>query len=260
MITRSLVPAVVVASVIGVVVLVWALGWVDFGAWKPDDWSALAAWVTAAVAVAAGWIALGQLGEARRLRLEQAQPYVVLFMEPSAADPKFIDLVVRNLGATAARDVELTISPTAQRSLQGGGCEDVWLPTSLPVLVPNQEWRTFWDFTPERSAADLPNRYEAQVAYKDSQGKESFSTPSVLDWSTYKGRQWMTAYGLHDIGKAAREINKTLGKWQEDHRGGLAVFVRDGAAKDERQRERMEALRAQRTAEVQGEIGEEPKA
>jgi len=178
-------------------------------------------------------------------------------MEPSAIDPKFVDLVLRNLGTTAARDVELTISPTVQRSVQGGGSEDVWLPATLPVLVPNQEWRTHWDFTPNRVGAGLPDRYEAEVAYKDSQGKERFSTPSVLDWSSYKGRMWMTTYGIHDIGKAAREVSKTLGKWTEGPGGGLGVFARDGDAKDQRRREQTQAWRAEQAAEAQGQLDQE---
>ncbi len=35
---------------------------------------------------------------------------------------------------------------------------------------------------------------QATASYKDSQGKQTFSMPDVRDWSTYKGRQWMTNY------------------------------------------------------------------
>jgi hypothetical protein len=70
--------------------------------WAAEPWTALATWVTADVALDAGIIALRQLGEARRLRLEQAQPYVVAYMEPSAGAWWLIDLVVRNFDTTAA--------------------------------------------------------------------------------------------------------------------------------------------------------------
>jgi hypothetical protein len=58
-----------------------ALSWPDFVAWTPDDWAALGTNVTALIAVAAGLVAWRQLREARRLRLEQAQAYVVCFAE-----------------------------------------------------------------------------------------------------------------------------------------------------------------------------------
>ena len=56
----------------------------DFAAWTPNDWSALGTIITAAVAIVAGFVAWRQLREARRLRLEQAQPYVVCFAERTA--------------------------------------------------------------------------------------------------------------------------------------------------------------------------------
>jgi hypothetical protein len=108
-----------------------------------DEWSALAGWATAAVALIAGGVAVGQLGEARRLRLEQAQPYVVVFMEASAAGSWYVDLVIRNFGTTATHDVRLEIEPAPHRHAGRSGV--VWLPESIPVLVPGQEWRTFWD-------------------------------------------------------------------------------------------------------------------
>jgi hypothetical protein len=102
--------------------------------WSAEAWAASAAWVTAGVAVAAGVIALSQLGEARRLRLEQAQPYVVVFMADTDR-PKYVDLVIRNFGLTAATDVRVEIDPAPQRSFFAGErWETVSWPTRIPVL------------------------------------------------------------------------------------------------------------------------------
>ena len=62
-----------------------------------EDWSAIAAVLTAGVALIAGGIAVFQLAEARRLRLEQAQPYVVLYAETARLGSKSLDVVVKNL-------------------------------------------------------------------------------------------------------------------------------------------------------------------
>jgi hypothetical protein len=107
-----------------------------FADWGAPEWSALGTWVTAGIAAAAGLIALGQVKEARKTRQEQAQPYVVVYMEPSQGVPKIIDLVVRNFGKTTAYNVTMEISPYPKRSVQGGIEEDVWLFDWLPVLVP----------------------------------------------------------------------------------------------------------------------------
>jgi hypothetical protein len=180
--------------------------------WPPEAWTALAAWVTAAIALVAGIVAWRQLSEARRLRREQAQPYVAVFMDHSGADPKFMDLVVRNFGKTAATDIVVRIDPAPQRAAASeGGYEKVWLPDRLPTLVPGQEWREMWDFTPDRAATDLPNHHEAVVTFKDPQGgKHCFSY--ILDWGTIRNRMSVKVYGIHDAAKALREIGKTLSK------------------------------------------------
>lgn len=218
-------------------------GWVDFTAWGPDDWSALAACVTAAVAVAVGVVAWYQLGEARRLRLEQAQPYVVAFMESTTHHQGgHIDLVVRNFGSTGALIVKIQIEPAPQRSGNDlGTYQDVAVPNEIPVLVPGQEWRTWWDTAPGRAKTNLPDKYQAVVTYQDSQGRALPRTPSVLDWTTNAGSMYITTYGLHHAAEALRELNKTTKRWKEDLHGGLAVFVRDGDAKDQRRRAERDA-------------------
>jgi len=232
-------------------------GWPpDFSAWQSADWSALAAWVTVAVAVIVAIIALSQLRLARRLRKEQARPYVAAYMEGTPHHERFIDLVVANFGKTMAKDVRLQVTPAPRSSVQGGEPQDLWLPECIPALAPGQVWRTLWDFFPERAKADLPSRHEAVLTYTDAQGDRLDPTPSILDWAAYRGRLSVTTYDLHDAAEALREIGKILGTWQEDIHGGLSVFVRDGDTKDERQREQAEALRAARRAEQAQQQGE----
>lgn len=241
--------------------------------WSPEAWGALAAWITAAVAVAAGYVALDQLGEARqarleqaRLRKEQAQPYVVAYMAFSEASTFLVDLVVRNFGATAAHDVHLAIDPWPRRSIDQERQRDaspadaqqgtpdqaesdhgyVWLPDRIPVLVPGQEWRTLWD-TGRRLSTDLPDHHNARISFLDSQG-ESYCTEAALDWRIIKDREMVTVYGAHEAAKALRDLSKTAAKWKEGPTGGLRVYVRDGDAKDQRQREHIEARRAERGA------------
>lgn len=218
-------------SGIGAAVAVVLIGLAIVDSWSPAAWAALAAWVTAVIASAAGVIALHQVGEARRLRLEQAQPYVAVFMVSMAeVDPRFVDLVIRNFGTTAAMNVRIEISPTPQRAT-GGNVEDVWIPDSIPVLVPAQEWSTLWDFAPQRAGAALTDRHDAIVKFEDTQGRP-FRFEYVLDWAVRRQRMHVGTYGTHHAAEALREIDQKLGRWQEGVHGGLSVTVRDGDAKD----------------------------
>jgi hypothetical protein len=106
-----------------------------------------------------------------------------------------------------------------------------------------------WDFAHKRLGSGLPDQHVATVAFSDSQGRP-LSCRSVLDWAAYKGRLQVKVHGTHHGAKALEEIAGTIGKWGEGKAArGLAVVVRDGDAKDERERERMEGRRARRAAE-----------
>jgi hypothetical protein len=180
---------VFVALSVGVLVTVGAVWSWPFS--TAEEWSALAAWGTATVALIAGGVAVGQLGEARRLREEQAQPYVVAYMEPSVAGAYFMDLVVRNFGTTAAHDVRLRIDPAPRRAAGTRG--DVWPPDSIPVLVPGQEWRTLWDCG-ARVDSGLPDHHEAAISVRTPRGPRSLpSDRSSTSARTRIGRTlWST--------------------------------------------------------------------
>jgi hypothetical protein len=199
--------------------------------------------VTAAVATAAAIIGGYQLSEARRLRKEQTQPYVVVFADEIDGDPQNIDLVIRNFGSTAATDVRVTFSEPLHSAVLGPQYSPVKVPRAFPVLVPGQEWRTFWDFMPRRlEAGDLPSKYSASVSFKDGRGKERFG-PYVfeIDWAALE-HGFVTRYGMHDAADALLDIRQIL-KESKAFGGGINVVSRDGDARDGRERERLEERR-----------------
>ncbi|MGY1712518.1 hypothetical protein ACI8AC_23705 [Geodermatophilus sp. SYSU D00758] len=211
----------------------------NLAVWTPNDWTAFGTNLTALVAIAAGAVAWRQLGEARRLRKEQAQAYVVCYAEKTPGHLHAVDIVIRNFGLTAARDITVVVSPPLMRSGHAGRPpEAVVVPDQLPVLVPGQEWRTWWDLGTERVDSGLDGRYEVVIRYRDSQGKKLPPTPSVLDWADFESRQFVVTRGLHDAATALQEVSKTLKSFKDGPRGGVAAYVRDGDAADQRRRER----------------------
>lgn len=147
------------------------------------------------------------------LELERSQPYVVVYTEPSAVQPLFIDLVVKNYGPTAARDIRIDIAPWPIRSWPDSGSR-VQIPNSIPILAPGQEWRTAWDSTEKRLDANLPDRHAGTARYKGIQGRQ-LDTPIDLDWAVYKSRRWMVLRGTHDVANALRDIKGVLKNWDE---------------------------------------------
>ena len=200
------------------------------------EWGNAPAW--AGVLIGLGTVGLGwrSVRQARSLQDEQARPYVVAYMEPTGNGPHLHDLVVKNLGKTAAHDVRVAATPALTRAVMG--MADVAVPDVIPTLVPGQEWRTLWDSSAYRfEHADLPRRYDVIVNYRDS-SEHPLSTPSVLDWDTVFGRLTVTPYTIDEAAHALEKIEKHMKGWNESIHGGLQVFSRDADAMDEAKAER----------------------
>jgi hypothetical protein len=212
-------------------------------------WSAIASCGGLLLAIAAAIFGYRQFSEARRTREEQAQPYVAIYMEPTEADPHAVDLIIKNFGATAAKDVHVTIDPPPEQ-LAGGEITDVKVPSLIRTLVPGQEWTTFWDTAIARNnAEDVPKRHTATISFTDLRGRKLGPYTFDLDWDAIIERGWIVTYGMHELARAVRDIRDLL-----KNRGDLSnhhVMSFDGDAHNEQERERWEQVVKEREREQQ---------
>jgi hypothetical protein len=223
--------------------------WIDTiaGAYTPGEWQAIAAVGTFVVAVAAAVFAFFQVREAARIRVEQARPYVVAFVDRSS--PSDVDLVVKNFGVTAARGVELVWDrPPLIR--WGDVSESFESFEQLPLLVPGQEWRSIWDFNGKRIDDDEP-AYSVTVRSHDARGRRLRDETFVLDTKHFAHEMMWQRKTLHDVGNSLEKIERRIGRWG-DGISGLKVFTRDGDEEDARQRANMNARLARRSAADDG--------
>ncbi|MGW0043460.1 hypothetical protein [Rhodococcus sp. NPDC003348] len=175
--------------------------------------------MTALIALIALVYAKGQLSEAsharrqaRDLADEVAQPYVVAYIEPSAASAQLIDLVIKNFGQTGASAVRLSLTPKPQVAPEGGGpAKALAIPDPIAYLAPGQEWRTFWDSGLSRVKSDLSESHEGVVTFRNEKG-ELRSTPAVLDFKTMQ-RTWVNVKTIHDAAKSLDAIKKEIGNF-----------------------------------------------
>lgn len=189
---------------------------------NPDEWAAVASVFTALVALAAVLIAARQLRLAQNLRREQAQPYVVVSIEQAGRSDTGRDLVVRNLGQTAAFDVTLTPDPAPLLQSFDDGDRTLKLPV-LSTLVPGQEWRTFWDSTHLRIESDVPQTYEIRVDFRDARKKLPPLT-YTLDWAAEFDRGYIVQ---KDAAASLEKIEKHMSQWRTAGRRGITVDVRE---------------------------------
>jgi hypothetical protein len=221
------------------------------------DWlGALASLLTFLIAAAALAIARGQLREAssareqmKKLEREKSQPYVVAFLEESAVGAHILDLVVRNYGQTAGRNIRLSFEPTLNRTDGDGGEEDLILPDVISFLAPGQEWRTLFDVATDRAhREDLPLFYKGVVTYEGIDN-EPQKSDVIIDLQPFKARIFSEILGVHHAAKALQDISKNQKQWSE-FQGGLKVLARDGDAKDARRAELAREWKARRAAEA----------
>lgn len=167
--------------------------------------------LTLLTAVAAAVVALGQLNEARRVRREQAQAYVVVYAQAlDRISPKVIEIIIENVGTTGAHGVTITSTPPLQRSAEQA--PEVILSTPIPFLAPRQQLRTYWDNTEQRSRNEtLPDKHEVAVTFTDT-FKEKHTDVFVLDWAIFGKRMFTVEKTTHHAAKALEDIAGTLKK------------------------------------------------
>lgn len=195
------------------------------------------------VAVVAAVVAWAQVNEARRLRREQAQPYVVAGMRSSAASPMIFEFFVRNYGATAAFDVRVSADPPLTSQWEPDRIQPLMLFESLPTMVPGEEWATWWDSATSRWDSGQEMSSTVTVTFRDSFGARHVGS-YVLDWNAHEHRVFTAQKGMDDLVKAAAKLSDNIGRVVS----GGAIIVQDKAAKHAEQAEARAARLERREA------------
>jgi hypothetical protein len=200
---------------------------------RVTDWAAVtawAAWVTVAVYVVLGIFAWIQVLQARRLREEQARPFVIVDFEPGF----LVYLTVENIGRTMARDVSIRFDKPLESTLSGPReiDESPLLRKPIPTLPPGRKIRVLFDQYAARLEAKLPLTYDVTLRYKGPFGKKEWEHPYPLDLGIYLGSQ-EPPKGLPELVTEVENIRKEVQKWSGTR--GLLVH-----AIDRRRQQRLE--------------------
>lgn len=211
------------------------LEWWDFlYARTAEQWQAIGSVGTLVIAAMAAGFAYRQASEARRLRIEQSQPQVVVDFHNRST---IIEIVIENTGPTTARDVRITFDPPLASTLIEKERTELLtskiLTEGIRTMPPGKQYRLMFEDGPDRyKREDLPRSYSATVTYRDTRTKEHQEV-FVLDFDAYYGYTRLNIYDEHDAAQAIMGIRSTIKQWSESGRG-LNVVTRDGDAKDRR--------------------------
>lgn len=226
--------------------------------------SAVAACVQTGILVVAASIAFWQVLEARRIRKEQAQPYVVVSLETDPSSPHLIYLVVKNLGKTVARNIKIKFQPTIVSSLDREGSAPritdwVAINEAIPTLAPNQSMRTLIDSAFNRFADDAPPAMKEKVLatvtyFGDRKADRPYKYEYDLDFKVFYGAHYVGRKNLDHLVKAMEGINASVKAWTTDD--GIRVYTKTF---DELKREQEAWLRERGLAPKTGKSDNEPE-
>jgi hypothetical protein len=195
----------------------------DVFAVSSGAWTALAAWIAVAIAIAALLYARRRIRRAEQQSAELLQPNVAMYIEPNAKDWHLIELVVKNFGRTPAYGIrfEFVNPPTVPRYeiADHDGYVDIGplnLPAEIPFLAPSQEWRTVWDSALDRKQLgdSIESRFHGAVTYFDRPAdkgakrkpkRQQYRTSAVLDWSTLHPVERLELLTTHDLARQEKQ-------------------------------------------------------
>lgn len=183
---------------------------------SPEQYTAAATWASVLVLLGSLAFAWRQVGEARRLRVEQARPWVVVRF-----DPGFVfEIVVENIGKTVAKKIKIEFDPPLEStwSRPWGWEESTLLTDGIPMLPPGDTLRFHFDTFTERVNTDLPMKYSVIVTYDDPAGRALPADEYVLDLSLYTGMA-VPPKSLPDLVQEVEKLRKEVSKWTDGIRG-----------------------------------------
>lgn len=204
-------------------------------------WDAIGALSTAgtfAVAFVAVVVAWRQLKATRETRLDQTRPYVMVTIEQGLTWFQFLDVVVANVGAGPAHDVRITVDPPLASTYDDGDREapissSRYFNEAIPLMPPAYQMRTFFDDYTRRYDTDMPTVFTFTVEYHDGHGN-NWKETIVQDLALMNDLEFMQVYGIHDVAKSLREIEKHLKKAPFAKGQPLDVTVEDRAVRESR--------------------------
>ena len=188
----------------------------NFWNWDALAWSALGTLATAAIALIAAAFAWRQVGEARKLREAQAQPFVVVNVEPSVQGTEFLMFVVENIGQTLARNVHFEFSPKLEskvwsREPVSDLNQSEMFKNGFASMPPGMRIERFFDNAFERTPGDeLPWAFDVTVNFCDYRGKRQTPLEYTIDLLPLTSGTYMSTYGVHHVAESLRDIHSIL--------------------------------------------------
>jgi hypothetical protein len=197
------------------------------------------------VLVVAAIVAGRQVGEARRLREEQARPFVVIDFD---VRNHLIYIVVSNVGNTLATDVRFEVDPPFESTIEDYQAKELKMfREGISTLAPGKVIETLFDSFIEREPTELPDAYKVTVRYSDERRRRSFAEVIDLDIGLYRNILSVTRRDIHHVNETLGKMLTEMKRWSSTApRGLVTMSPKERRAESRRQRRLLEENRRRR--------------
>jgi len=144
-------------------------------------------------------------------RDQEIAPYVVVYFDHQTDSPIF-DLVIKNTGRTAARNVEIAFNPPLQTSLKNYDIAQLaFIHQIIPTLPPEYEMRASVDVIDNVLKSEtLPKQYRVKVSYTGGINANLRESEYLLDLNVFKGILETHTRSLTDLTLAVESISDKI--------------------------------------------------
>jgi hypothetical protein len=142
---------------------------------------------------------------------QEAASIVVLF---DVSNDFRIHLLIKNVGRSIARDVQLQFDPPLKSTLAED--DPIWGTTVIRSLAPGSELRSFIDLTHNFFQRKMPLVYQVSVGFNSVGSGRRFSTEQTLDLSPYEHITVISEKTIGDVFRKFEElVNETKGSKEQ---------------------------------------------
>jgi hypothetical protein len=154
---------------------------------RAETWVGWGIWVMLVLYILIAGVVISQLGDAKRLRLWQTRPYVVVDVE---FENHLVVLTIRSTGQTAAANVVVRFNERVRSSV--GHLSLDWQDSAIftdgmGLMAPGRELRYAIDAHPERQQSGMPMTLRGSVTYGGHNGRQTYREAFAVDLSDYSG-------------------------------------------------------------------------
>lgn len=177
--------------------------------------------VVAGVAVYGLVYAVRQYNLARTQHNEDSRPYVQVELEPTVSG--FFDLVIRNAGKSAAKNINIQFRPNVQlHEYSKKKINSYRFLKNMKFLAADKSFK-FYFGSVMGWQTPISREFKVTLKYEDVGGKE-YTSDQIIDARDYKDVTQLSRKGMHEIAKTLEDIKKLVDKTSKNGERFLSAF------------------------------------